>query len=83
MISLPPVPPGIPGAAVTKAHQDAIVQLQSPQSPTREAALDFADLPPAANWKNCRVIVSDKACLAISVPQGAGYAWVRADGSAL
>lgn len=83
--SLIPVGPGVPPtvAPVLKSHEDAIRQIQQPGSPTQFALLAFSELPPAADWPNSAILVTDKGCLAISVAQGASYAWLRADGSAL
>lgn len=62
---------------------DAIRELQAPGRPTRVAKVAFASLPPAADWPDCVIEVSDRNALAISTLSGATYAWTRADGSAL
>ena len=83
--SLVLVGPGLPAAVapVLKSHEQAIQKLQQPAAPVAQAAVTFAGLPPPGDWPNTAIIVTDKACLAISVLQNGAYVWLRADGSAL
>ena len=54
---------------------DAITQLQQPSQPVLVHAVAAADLPPAANWPNGVLQVSDLNILAVSN----GVAWIRQD----
>lgn len=63
--------------------RSAVTQLQQPGQPTQEFATTQANLPPAENYKNCRVIVTDKNTLAISTLVSGSWTWLRADGSAI
>jgi hypothetical protein len=90
MPELIPVGPGIKdpaSAAVLKSHEDAIRSLQNPGAPEQCAEIDTAAnlalrLPPA-DWPNCRIIVTDKNCLAISTNVAGTWTWLRSDGGAL
>lgn len=75
--ALVPVGPGVPAsvAAILKSHESAILQLREPAAPTRVYALAAADLPPAADWPEHVVWVSDIPTLA----QSDGTNWIRAD----
>lgn len=80
-----PVPLGIDPkvAAFLTDIRSAVVQLQNPQQPMQCFAATQADLPPAANYQNCEVLVSDKNTKAISTLVGSRWEWLRSDGSAL
>jgi hypothetical protein len=54
---------------------EAIVALQVPGSPTPLFACDEADLPPAANWPDHALKVSDLDIVAVSN----GTSWIRQD----
>ena len=54
---------------------DAIRALQTPGSPAPVFACAKDDLPPAAEWLNCVLRVSDLNILAVSD----GVAWIRQD----
>jgi hypothetical protein len=41
-------------------------QSKFPTAPTRFFYLDKADLPPAADWNGCMVVVVDQDCLAVA-----------------
>ena len=58
-----------------EAVVDAITQLQQPGQPVLVYAVAAADLPPAANWPNGVLRVSDLDILAVSN----GIAWIRQD----
>jgi hypothetical protein len=79
------VGPDIPALLqpILKAVVDAIADIRAPGKPTQLAAVTFAQLPPAANWRNCMVIVTDRNTIAVSTPSGSTWAWTRSDGSAL
>lgn len=70
-------------APLMRSILDAIRELQNPTKPQKVAKVTFANLPPAANWTDCTVEVSDKNTHAISTLTGTTWAWTRADGSAL
>lgn len=81
-VGLVPVGPGLPVevARVLRSHEDAIRQLQRPRAPTPVFTVAAAGLPPAADWTNCVVRVSDLDILAVSN----GTSWIRQDnGSAI
>lgn len=80
-----PVPIGLePGLQAFLAEiRTAVVKLQEPGKPTREFATVFGQLPPAADYPNCRVLVTDKNALAVSTLVAGSWTWLRADGSAL
>ena len=76
MISL--VPPSDPRADPRAFYQslvDAITQLQRPGEPTPVWSVASADLPPAGDWPDAVVRVSDLNILAVSD----GSAWIRQD----
>jgi hypothetical protein len=77
----PDVPPAL--APLLISIVDAINDLQAPGKPMRVAKTTFAKLPPAAQWPDCIIEVSDKNSLAISTQTVGGWSWTRADGSAL
>ena len=52
-----------------------LAEIVQPMQPVRVYACLEADLPPAANWTNCVLHVTDLNCLAFSN----GSAWYRAD----
>lgn len=58
-----------------QAVVDAIMQLQQPGQPVFVYAVAATDLPPAANWPNGVLRVSDLDILAVSN----GVAWIRQD----
>lgn len=71
------VPPG-PAANVNQVLQslyDAVSQLQQPDHPSAVCAVTQAKLPPASDWPQCVVLVSDLGVLAASN----GSAWIRQD----
>jgi hypothetical protein len=84
-VELRPVDPtlGFPLSAILRDMQDAIRELQTPTQPGRLAVVTFANLPPADNWRECAISVSDKNCIAISTSVAGIYTWLRADGTAL
>lgn len=57
--------------------------LKTPMGPTKLYATTFARLPPADDWPEMALIVTDKASIAVSTFNGTSWAWTRADGSAL
>lgn len=69
----PEIPEGMRTFALSVV--EAIRALQVPQSPVPVLALTAAELPPAANYPNCVVRVSDLDILAVSN----GSEWVRQD----
>jgi len=71
----PPVDARADPRAFYQAVVEAIRQLQTPEQPTLVAAFAEADLPPAENWPNGVVRVSDLDILAVSN----GVAWIRQD----
>ncbi len=77
----PNTPPAL--APLLTSIVDAINDLQSPGKPLRVAKTTLARLPPAAQWPDCIIEVSDRNTLAISTQAVGGWAWTRADGSAL
>lgn len=83
MITLGPVPEAGELNEFLMLLRQAVVDLQNPQEPVPLPSLLQADLPPAADYPNCGVLVSDLPALAISRLSGTTWAWVRADGSAL
>lgn len=68
---------------VLRSIIDEINALKAPGKPLQLASTTFAKLPPAADWRNCHIVVSDKNCIAVSTPSGSTWAWTRSDGSAL
>ena len=58
-----------------QALANAIAALQTPQAPALVYACAQADLPPAANWPNGVVRVTNLDILAVSN----GSAWIRQD----
>jgi hypothetical protein len=72
------VPPSDPKAdprPFFQAVADAITQLQRPGQPSPVYPAPSTDLPPAANWPDCVLRVSDLKILAVSD----GVAWIRQD----
>lgn len=63
--------------------RSAILQLQQPGQPQGLFATTNANLPPGASYKNCRCILTDKNCIAISTEVAGTWEWLRADGSAI
>lgn len=76
-------PPGPDSSAFDTEVFDHINELEVPTKPTQFAGVLEADLPPAADWPLCGIIVTDKNCLALSTLVVATWTWLRADGSAL
>ena len=60
---------------IKKAVADAIRELQHPGKPVNVAGVRRTDLPPAADWPNGVLRVSDLDILAVSN----GAAWIRQD----
>ncbi|MBP6877477.1 MAG: hypothetical protein KBC34_05620 [Phenylobacterium sp.] len=58
-----------------QALANAVAALQTPQAPAAVFACARADVPPAANWPNGVLRVSDLDILAVSN----GSAWIRQD----
>ena len=83
MITLGPVPEAGELNEFLMLLRQAVVDLQNPQEPVQVWSVAQADLPAAADYPNCVVLVSDVPALAISRLSGTTWAWVRADGSAL
>lgn len=80
-----PVPVGIDAkvAAFLIEMRAAVLSLQSPGQPVQSFAVAQAQLPPAASYPNCQVLVTDKNALAVSTLVAGTWTWLRADGSAL
>lgn len=80
-----PVPLGLTPdlAAFLTEVKGAVEQLQAPGQPVQEFATVQAQLPPAANYKNCRVLVTDKNTIAISTLVSGVWTWLRSNGAAL
>lgn len=80
-----PVPNGLDPNLVAFLNEVsvAIGQLQNPGNPVQEFATVQAQLPPAASYKNCRVLVTDKNTIAISTLVSGSWAWLRSNGAAL
>lgn len=82
-----PVPVGIDPTlkAFLDELRQAVTALQSPNQPQAEAALTFAQLPDAADYKNRRCLVTDKHAIAVSTYDAgsSSWKWTRSDGSAL
>lgn len=80
-----PVPVGIdPALAAFLAElRSAVSQLQTPAQPVQCFAVTQAGLPPAANYKNCEVLVTDKNTKAISTLVTGTWTWLRSNGSAI
>ena len=78
---LTPIGPGIPEPlqAVLKSIQDAVLSLQTPGAPQAVFAVVQAQLPPAASYPQCVVLVSDLNRLAHSD----GAHWIREDTGAV
>ncbi|HQT55798.1 MAG TPA: hypothetical protein PKX06_20310 [Phenylobacterium sp.] len=70
-------PAGLPPALAAWARSvvDALTQLQQPGRPAPVCPLLQADLPPAADWPTCVVLVTDLNILAHSD----GSNWIRED----
>ena len=85
-ISILPPGPDVPEAvrAVLQTYFDALQQLQSPgaPSPLAEVSLE-ADLPPAADYPNTQIVVTEHNCIAVSTDVSGTWTWLRADGTAL
>lgn len=62
-----------------QAVVDAITQLQQPGQPVLVYAVASADLPPAADWPNGVLWISNLDILAVSN----GVAWIRQDTGAV
>lgn len=71
----PPTDPKADPRAFWMAVADAIRALQQPQQPVTVAAVARVELPPAANWPNGVLRISDLNILAVSD----GSAWIRQD----
>lgn len=80
-----PVPNGLDPNLVAYLNEVsvAIGQLQNPAGPVQEFATVQAQLPPAASYKNCQVLVADKNTIAVSTLVSGSWTWLRSDGSAL
>lgn len=76
-----PIGPAVPAALrpLLKSICDAIADLQTPAEPKPVFAANQAGLPPAANYPNCVVLVSDLETLAHSD----GVHWIRQDTGAV
>lgn len=81
-------PPPVTGSdpdllRVLQGYFEALQQLQNPQAPTQlaEVALE-ADLPPAADWPNSAIVVTEHNCIAVSTDVAGTWTWLRADGGA-
>lgn len=85
MITVGPVPVAAAGelAEFLTQMRQAVMDLQEPKEPVPLWSCLQAELPDAAAYPNCGVLVSDVPALAISRLSGTTWAWVRADGSAL
>lgn len=72
-VYLPPTPArgGSPDELLS-ALRTAVLELQTPQRPTRLWAVATSALPPAADWTGCAVFVSDAGQAAVSD----GSTWV-------
>jgi hypothetical protein len=78
----PDVPPNL--RELLTEIRNAILELQNPTQPTQEFAVDAeADLPPAADYPNCRAIIDGDNTLVISTNVAGTWTWLRADGSAI
>lgn len=77
MIVLDPIGPDVPGeiARLLTNFRDALVELQAPGEPSPLYTTTQADLPPADDWTDCVLRVSDLDVLAHSN----GTDWIRAD----
>ncbi len=71
----PPSDPRADRRAFDMAVVDAIRELQQPTQPHPAFACAAADVPPAANWPNGVVRVTNLDILAVSN----GVAWIRQD----
>ena len=65
--------------ALLDEMRSAILELQTPQGPVQLASVTQANLPPAADWNECAIYVSDIDKVAVSN----GTSWLNADGGAL
>lgn len=85
-VSIQPPGPGVPEALrpILQGYYEALMLLQNPGAPTQQAEVAAAtDLPPAADYPNTTIIVTDKNTAAISTNVAGTWTWLRADGSAL
>lgn len=80
-----PVDPtlGFPLAPLLRDMQDAIREQAVPTKPVQLATVNFADLPPAEDWKGCIIHVLDHSCVAVSTFHTGVWAWKKADGSSI
>lgn len=72
---VPPADPKADPRPFFQAVAEAIAQLQRPGQPVAVYAVPSSDLPPAADWQNGVLRVSDLNILAVSD----GVAWIRQD----
>ena len=85
-MAVPLVPPGADSndKAVLKSLYDAVRELQQPRAPIRLPSLALkADLPAAADFKECAVICDEINSVCVSTEVAGNYAWRRADGGAI
>lgn len=76
----PLLEPGAPQWAVRfAARLNEFFKLRHPQAPSELFIVDFAGLPPPADWIGAQVWVSDKGKVGVSN----GVAWVTTDGGVL
>lgn len=84
MITLGPVPSEAgPLAEFLMQVRQTIIDLQQPGQPLPIWSVEEADLPAAADYPNCGVLVSDIPAFAVSTFNGTAWVWKRADGGAL
>lgn len=85
-VSITPPGPGVPDAlrAILQSYFEALTQLQNPGAPTQlaEVALE-TDLPPAADYPNTLIVVTEHNCAAVSTDVAGTWTWLRSDGTAL
>lgn len=70
-VQLAPIGPD--AGPLLQSMYDAIQQLQQPDHPSAVCSVTKAALPPAADWPQCVVLVSDLGVLAASD----GSAWIN------
>lgn len=80
-----PVPVGVDPklAAFLAEVRSAITQMQNPGQPVQCFATVQGQLPPAAGYPNCEVLVTDKNTKAISTLVSGTWTWLRSDGTAI
>lgn len=84
-VSIQPPGPGIPEALrpILQSYYEALTQLQNPGAPTQLAEVALkADLPPAADYPNMMIVVTEHNCIALSTDVAGTWTWLRSDGSA-